>query len=71
MDIMEKQSGSLADRPRLVAAGEILTGGLSIGFAHVGDRFRRMRRFVVYDTAQITYFLRRNVVQSTSHIPPA
>ncbi|KAG2069375.1 cytochrome P450 [Suillus decipiens] len=45
MDIMEKQGRILADRPRLVA-GEILTRGLVIGLAPVGDRFRRMRRFV-------------------------
>ncbi|KAG1727137.1 cytochrome P450 [Suillus lakei] len=44
MDIMERQSASLVDRPRLVAAGEILSGGLSIVFTHAGDRFRRMRR---------------------------
>ncbi|KAG2100171.1 cytochrome P450 [Suillus discolor] len=44
MDIMEKQGRTLADRPRLVAAGEILSRGLSLGFCGVGDRLRRMRR---------------------------
>ncbi|KAG2135175.1 cytochrome P450 [Suillus clintonianus] len=44
MDIMEKQGGSLTDRPRMIAAGEILSGGQAIGFMHAGDRFRRMRR---------------------------
>jgi len=44
MDIMEKQGGTIADRPRMIAAGELLTGGLSIGFAPAGDRLRRMRR---------------------------
>ncbi|KAG2142378.1 cytochrome P450 [Suillus clintonianus] len=44
VDIMEKQGGSVADRPRLIAAGEILDGGLSITFAHVGSRLRQMRR---------------------------
>ncbi|KAG1723925.1 cytochrome P450 [Suillus paluster] len=44
VDIMEKQSGSLVDRPRLIAAGEILSGGLSIVFTPAGDRLRRMRR---------------------------
>ncbi|KAG2131279.1 cytochrome P450 [Suillus bovinus] len=44
VDIMEKQGRVLADRPRLVSAGEILTRGLTIGFSHVGDRLRRMRR---------------------------
>ncbi|KAG0696756.1 cytochrome P450 [Suillus ampliporus] len=44
VDIMEKQGVSLADRPRQVAIGEFLGGGLSIAFAPAGDRFRRMRR---------------------------
>ncbi|KAG2119197.1 cytochrome P450 [Suillus clintonianus] len=44
VDIMEKQGGSLADRPRLVAAGEILSGGLSIIFTPAGSMWRRMRR---------------------------
>ncbi|KAG0696762.1 cytochrome P450 [Suillus ampliporus] len=44
VDIMEKQGGSLGDRPRMIAAGEILSGGQAIGFMHAGDRFRRMRR---------------------------
>ncbi|KAG1719654.1 cytochrome P450 [Suillus lakei] len=44
VDIMEKQGGSLADRPRMIVAGEILCGGQSIGFMHAGDKFRRMRR---------------------------
>ncbi|OAX32481.1 cytochrome P450 [Rhizopogon vinicolor AM-OR11-026] len=44
VDIMEKQGGILADRPRMIAAEELLAGGLTIGFAHAGERFRRMRR---------------------------
>ncbi|KAG2049577.1 cytochrome P450 [Suillus hirtellus] len=44
VDIMEKQGRMLADRPRLIAAGEILSRGLSLGFCHAGDRLRRMRR---------------------------
>lgn len=43
---MEKQGGSLADRPRLVAAGEILNGGLSVILTPAGSMWRRMRRFV-------------------------
>ncbi|KAG1726932.1 cytochrome P450 [Suillus lakei] len=43
VDIMEKQGGSLADCPRMIAAGEILSGGRAIGFMHTGDRFRRVR----------------------------
>ncbi|KAG2134023.1 cytochrome P450 [Suillus bovinus] len=44
VDIMEKQGGSLADRPRLVAAGEILNGGLSVVLTPSGNMWRRMRR---------------------------
>ncbi|KAG2133748.1 cytochrome P450 [Suillus clintonianus] len=43
VDIMEKQGGLVADRPRL-AAGEILNRGLGIGLSPAGDRFRRKRR---------------------------
>ncbi|KAG2125139.1 cytochrome P450 [Suillus clintonianus] len=44
VDIMENQGKLTADRPRMVAAGEIFLGGMGIGFAHWGERFRRMRR---------------------------
>ncbi|KAG1750230.1 cytochrome P450 [Suillus lakei] len=44
VDIMEKQGGLIADRPRRVAAGEILSGGLSMIFIPVGSMLRRMRR---------------------------
>ncbi|KAG1748508.1 cytochrome P450 [Suillus paluster] len=44
VDIMEKQGALLADRPRFVAAGEMLGGGLGILFTSTGDRLRRMRR---------------------------
>ncbi|KAJ8580951.1 cytochrome P450 [Rhizopogon salebrosus TDB-379] len=44
VDIMEKQGGSVADRPRMIAAGEIFRGGQSLAFAPVGERFRLMRR---------------------------
>jgi hypothetical protein len=47
MDIMEKQGRLSVDRPRQVAAGEILSGEQSVAFTHSGDRFRRMRRCVV------------------------
>ncbi|KAG1735462.1 cytochrome P450 [Suillus occidentalis] len=43
VDIMEKQGKLVADRPHL-AAGDILTRGLSIVLAHAGDRFRQSRR---------------------------
>ena len=41
---MEKEGGLLADRPRAVAAGEILSRGLLMIFAPAGERFRRLRR---------------------------
>ncbi|KAG1747424.1 cytochrome P450 [Suillus lakei] len=44
IDIMEKQGAALADRPHTVAAGEIWSNGLVIGFVRAGDRLRRMRR---------------------------
>jgi cytochrome P450 len=44
VEIMENQGKLLADRPRMIAAGEMFSGGMSIGFTPFGDRFRRMRR---------------------------
>ncbi|KIJ67582.1 hypothetical protein HYDPIDRAFT_174015 [Hydnomerulius pinastri MD-312] len=44
MEIMEKQGGALVDRPRFIAAGELLTGGLAIILAGPGERLKRMRR---------------------------
>jgi len=41
---MENQGKLTADRPRMIAAGEMFGGGMGIGFAYWGDRFRRMRR---------------------------
>ncbi|KAG0695355.1 cytochrome P450 [Suillus ampliporus] len=44
VDIMEDQGKSVADRPRMVAAGEIFRGGLSLALQSWGDRVRRLRR---------------------------
>ncbi|KAG2125145.1 cytochrome P450 [Suillus clintonianus] len=44
VDILENQGRLTADRPRMIAAGEMFHGGMAIGFAHWGERFRRMRR---------------------------
>jgi hypothetical protein len=72
VDIMEKQGGSVADRPRMIAAGEILRGGQSLAFASVGERFRLMRRYVaVCDAAQIHLILVLNLMQSSSYSSPA
>ncbi|KAH7904580.1 cytochrome P450 [Hygrophoropsis aurantiaca] len=43
---MEKEGSSLVDRPRSVAAGEILSDGKRILLEGAGDRFRRLRRAV-------------------------
>ncbi|KAG1903962.1 cytochrome P450 [Suillus fuscotomentosus] len=45
VEIMEKQGRVLADRPPM-NAGQMITGGLAIGFTGVGDKFRRMRRAI-------------------------
>ncbi|KAG2131583.1 cytochrome P450, partial [Suillus bovinus] len=52
VDIMEKEGGLLADRPRAVAAGEILSGGLRMILAPAGEQFRRLRN----SFAQVTSF---------------
>ncbi|KAG1748506.1 cytochrome P450, partial [Suillus paluster] len=44
VDIMEKQGASLADRPRLIAAGDMLGGGVSTVHTPAGSLWRRMRR---------------------------
>ncbi|KAG2032856.1 cytochrome P450 [Suillus americanus] len=44
VEIMENQGKFVADRPRMIAAGEMLSGGMSIALAPFEDRFRRMRR---------------------------
>ncbi|KAG1875733.1 cytochrome P450 [Suillus subluteus] len=44
VEIMEDQGKFVADRPRMIAAGEMLSGGMSIALAPFGDRFRNMRR---------------------------
>ncbi|KAG1805462.1 cytochrome P450 [Suillus subaureus] len=45
-DIMEKEGGSLVDRPRSIAAGEMLSNGMRIVLARSGDQFRRLRKAV-------------------------
>ncbi|KAG1831214.1 cytochrome P450 [Suillus subalutaceus] len=44
VEIMENQGKFLADRPPMIAAGELFSGGMSIAFMPFVDRFRRMRR---------------------------
>jgi hypothetical protein len=45
---MEKEGGLLADRPRAVAAGEILSRGLRMILAPAGEQFRRLRKLCRY-----------------------
>ncbi|KAG2357454.1 cytochrome P450 [Suillus spraguei] len=45
-DIMEKEGGSLVDRPRSIAAGEMLSNGMRIVLARSGELFRRLRKAV-------------------------
>ncbi|KAG1807806.1 cytochrome P450 [Suillus subaureus] len=44
VEIMENQGKFLADRPPMIAAGEMFSGGMSIAFIPFVDRLRRMRR---------------------------
>ncbi|KAG1734266.1 uncharacterized protein EDB91DRAFT_1348613 [Suillus paluster] len=43
VDIMEKQSGSVTDRPRLITTGDLFSGGQVLVFVPFGDKFRQMR----------------------------
>ncbi|KAG1765652.1 cytochrome P450 [Suillus occidentalis] len=45
-DIMEKEGGSLVDRPRSIAAGEMLSNGMGLTMARSGERFRRLRKAI-------------------------
>ena len=44
VDILEKEGASTADRPRSIAAGEILSGGLRVMHVRPGERFKKMRK---------------------------
>ncbi|EGN94234.1 hypothetical protein SERLA73DRAFT_171698 [Serpula lacrymans var. lacrymans S7.3] len=43
-EIMEKEGGALVGRPRLVAAGEIVSKDMRLLLSQSGDQFRRLRR---------------------------
>lgn len=43
-ELMEKEGAVLVDRPRLVAASEIVSQGMRLIFAGSGERFRRLRK---------------------------
>jgi hypothetical protein len=46
VDIMEKEGGSLVDRPVYISAGETLSGGMRTLLVGAGNRLRRLRRCV-------------------------
>jgi hypothetical protein len=66
---VEKQSGSVVDRPRMIASGETFCGGLPIFFA-IGGRFRRMRTFAARVTLQPNLILPFNVMQLHANLHP-
>ncbi|KAH9842975.1 cytochrome P450 [Rhodofomes roseus] len=55
-DILIKHSGETMDRPRLIAAFEILSGGLRVVLTPAGDRIKRYRKalhaFLAKDVAE-------------------
>ena len=44
---MEKEGGSLVDRPVYISASETLSGGMRTLLVGAGNRLRRLRRCVV------------------------
>ncbi|KAF9527923.1 cytochrome P450 [Crepidotus variabilis] len=44
MHIMETEGASTADRPRNIAAGETLSGGMRVMFTPFGEKFKMMRK---------------------------
>lgn len=44
LDIMEREGTALADRPRSIAAGETLSGGMRVMFTPSGVRHKKMRK---------------------------
>ena len=45
-EIMEKEGSALVDRPPMIAAGELLSGGKQITLVGSGERFRRLRKVI-------------------------
>ena len=43
---MEKEGSALADRPQMIAANELLSGGKRITLIGSGERFRRLRKAI-------------------------
>ncbi|KAH9858577.1 cytochrome P450 [Lenzites betulinus] len=64
-DIMVKQSHLLADRPRSVAVGELISNGMRVLTLNVGDRLRRYRT-VLHATLQPSSATRYEYLQMQS-----
>ena len=47
INIMEKEGGSLADRPNYISAGDTLSGGMRVLLVGAGNRLTKLRRGVV------------------------
>jgi hypothetical protein len=45
VEIMEKENGSLVDRPITISAGETLSGGMRLLLVRAGNQFRKLRRY--------------------------
>lgn len=43
---MEKENSALVDRPPLISASDVLSGGKRILFVRSGDQFRKLRKYV-------------------------
>lgn len=46
VEILEKEGAATADRPRSIAAGETLSGGMRLVLTPAGERFKKMRKCV-------------------------
>jgi len=47
-DIMEKEAAATVNRPYSISAGDTLSGGMRVMLTPVGERFRKMRRYVFH-----------------------
>jgi len=47
IDIMEKEGAATVDRPHNISAGDTLSGGMRVLLTPAGERFKKMRRYVV------------------------
>ncbi|KAI0086645.1 cytochrome P450 [Irpex rosettiformis] len=55
VDIMQKHGADLVDRPQMVAASDIVSGGMRTLLTPAGERLRRLRRFAASLIMTMTY----------------